>query len=68
MKAIDKKVLIVGSNHEPLGFSYSHTRRPMSSCDRERNYLLYTPLSFVKKPYWFESGRVCRIKQSRSFW
>jgi hypothetical protein len=51
MKAIDKKVLVVGSNHEPLGFSYSLTLKLIFSCDREGSYLLYTPLSFAEKPH-----------------
>jgi len=65
MKAFDKKYLIVGSNHEPLGFSDSLTVKPIFSCDRMRSYLLYTPFSFVEKPYWFELSRICRLRQSR---
>ena len=34
MKASDKKVLCVESNHEPFDLSCSSTRRPLSSCDR----------------------------------
>ena len=67
MKAINKKVLLVDSNHEPLGFSYSLTVKPIYSCDREISYLLYTPLSFVEKPYWFELSRICRMRQSRLY-
>ena len=67
MKAFDKKYLIVGSNHEPLSFSYSLTVKLIFSCDRRRSHLLYTPLSFAEKPYWFELSRFCRIKQSRTF-
>ena len=67
MKAINKKVLVVGSNHEPLGFSYSLTEKSIFSCDRKISYLLYTPLSFVEKPYWFELSRICRLRQSRLY-
>jgi hypothetical protein len=51
MKAIDKKALAVGSNHEPLGFSYSLTLELIFSCDREGSYLSCTPLSFAEKPH-----------------
>jgi hypothetical protein len=67
MKAIDKKVLAVGSNHEPLGFSYSLTVKSIFSCDRKISYLLYAPLSFVEKPCWFELSRICRVRQSRLY-
>ena len=67
MKAFDKKYFIVGSNHEPLSFSYSLTVKSIFSCYRKGSYLLYTPLSFAEKPYWFELSRFCRIKQSRTF-
>ena len=32
-----------------------------------RSYLLYTPFSFVEKPYWFELSRICRLSQSRLY-